>query len=154
MKLDIQSILDKIQNVKIAVYGDLCLDAYWILDPKGSEVSLETGKQAQAVREQNYHLGGGANVIANLAALQPAEIKAIGSIGNDIFGQEIIRQFERLNVNTDGIVLNDSPFQTVTFCKRYLNQVEEARIDFGFLNELTETASDQMIASFWERAAY
>ena len=39
MKLDIQPILDKIQNVKIAVYGDLCLDAYWILDPNGSEVS-------------------------------------------------------------------------------------------------------------------
>jgi rfaE bifunctional protein kinase chain/domain len=148
MKLDIQHILDKIQNVKIAVYGDLCLDAYWILDPKGSEVSLETGKQAQAVQEQNYLLGGGSNVIANLSALQPAEIKAIGSIGNDIFGHEIIRQFEKLNVNTDGIVLNDAPFQTVTFCKRYLNQEEEPRIDFGFLNKLTESASDRMLASF------
>ncbi|MBC8346573.1 MAG: HAD family hydrolase [Candidatus Marinimicrobia bacterium] len=147
MKLDIQSILDKIQNVKIAVYGDLCLDAYWILDPKGSEVSLETGKQAQAVRDQNYHLGGGANVIANLAALQPAEIKAIGSIGNDIFGQEIVRQFKNLNVNTDGIVLLDAPFQTVTFAKRYKGQDEESRIDFGFLNELTEAASNEMIAS-------
>jgi len=147
MKLDIQSILDKIQNVKIAVYGDLCLDAYWILDPKGSEISLETGKQAQAVRDQNYHLGGGANVIANLAALQPAEIKAIGSIGNDIFGQEIIRQFKNLSVNTDGIVLLDAPFQTVTFAKRYKGQDEESRIDFGFLNELTEAASNEMIAS-------
>lgn len=148
MKLDIQSILDKIKNVKIAVYGDLCLDAYWILDPAGSEVSLETGKQAQAVREQHYHLGGGANVIANLAALNPAEINVIGSIGNDLFGQEIIRQFEKLNVNIDGIVLNDAPFQTVTFCKRYLNQEEESRIDFGFLNKLTEKASDRMLASF------
>ncbi len=147
MKLDIQSILDKIQHIKIAVYGDLSLDAYWVLDPEGSEVSLETGKKAEAVREQNYHLGGGANVIANLAALQPTEIKAIGSIGNDIFGQEIIRQFEKLNVNTGGIVLNDTPFQTVTFCKRYINQEEEPRIDFGFLNELTEAASDRMLAS-------
>ena len=147
MKLDIQSILDKIQNVKIAVYGDLCLDAYWILDPNGSEVSVETGKKGQAVREQNYRLGGASNIISNLAALNPAEIKAIGPIGNDIFGQEIIRQFQELKVNTDGIVLNDAPFQTVTFCKRYLNQEEEPRIDFGFFNELPEKASDQMILS-------
>ena len=147
MKLDIQSILDKIQNVKIAVYGDLCLDAYWILYPNGSEVSVETGKKGQAVREQNYRLGGASNIISNLAALNPAEIKAIGPIGNDIFGQEIIRQFQELKVNTDGIVLNDAPFQTVTFCKRYLNQEEEPRIDFGFFNELPEKASDQMILS-------
>jgi rfaE bifunctional protein kinase chain/domain len=130
------------------VYGDLCLDAYWILDPKGSEISLETGKQAQAVKEQNYHLGGGANVIANIAALNPAEIVAIGSVGHDLFGQEIIRQFEALNVNTDDVVLNDAPYQTVTFCKRYINQEEAPRIDFGFLNTLPEKASDHMLASF------
>ena len=145
MKLDIQPILDKIQNVKMAVYGDLCLYAYWVLDPKGSEVSLETGKKAEAVREQNYHLGGGANVIANLAALQPAEIKAIGAIGDDLFGQEILRQLHELNVNTDGMVKIEKPFQTVAFCKRYLNQEEEARIDFGFLNELTQGASNKML---------
>ncbi|HCI16849.1 MAG: PfkB family carbohydrate kinase [Candidatus Marinimicrobia bacterium] len=147
MKLDIQSILEKIQHIKVAVYGDLCLDAYWILDPNGSEISVETGEKGQAVREQNYRLGGASNIIANLVALKPAETIAIGSIGNDIFGQEIIRQFQELNVNTDGIVLNDAPFQTVTFCKRYLNQEEEPRIDFGFFNELTETASDRMLAS-------
>ena len=145
MKLDIQPILDKIQNVKMAVYGDLCLYAYWVLDPKGSEVSLEMGKKAEAVREQNYHLGGGANVIANLAALQPAEIKAIGAIGDDLFGQEILRQLYELNVNTDGMVKIEKPFQTVAFCKRYLNQEEEARIDFGFLNELTQGASNKML---------
>ena len=30
MKIDSQNILEKIKTVKIAVFGDLCLDAYWI----------------------------------------------------------------------------------------------------------------------------
>ena len=29
----VREILDRIKNVKIAVYGDFCLDAYWILSP-------------------------------------------------------------------------------------------------------------------------
>ena len=55
----INEILEKIKSVKIAVYGDFCLDAYWLMDPDGSEVSVETGLKAEAVakhlnrREEN-----------------------------------------------------------------------------------------------------
>jgi len=45
----INEILTQIKNVKIAVYGDFCVDAYWMLDARGSEVSLETGLKARAV---------------------------------------------------------------------------------------------------------
>jgi len=31
----IREILAKIENVTVAVYGDFCVDAYWMLDPKG-----------------------------------------------------------------------------------------------------------------------
>ena len=94
---------------------NLCLDAYWILDPDGSEVSVETGLKAQAVREQKYTLGGGANIIANLAALNPAEIKAIGAVGDDMFGYEMFRQFKDININIDGIVKNDKQFNTIVY---------------------------------------
>ena len=143
MKIDIQNILEKIKTVKIAVFGDLCLDAYWMMDPDGGEVSVETGLKAQAVREQKYTLGGGANIIANLAALNPAEIKAIGTIGDDMFGYELLRQFKDININTDGIVKNDKKFNTIVFCKRYLNLQEQPRIDFGFFNELSDKTSKQ-----------
>jgi len=74
----IKEILAGIRDVKIAVYGDFCLDAYWLLDPRGSEVSVETGLQARAVARHHYSLGGASNVVANLAALEPAEIRVIG----------------------------------------------------------------------------
>ena len=75
MKVErIKEILQKMRNVKIAIYGDFALDAYWLLDPRGSEISLETGLKAQAVRRHYYKLGGASNVVANLAALEPAAI--------------------------------------------------------------------------------
>ena len=77
----ISEILARIKNVKIAVYGDFCVDAYWLLDPAGSEVSVETGLQAQAVARHYYSLGGASNVVANLAALEPSSIQVIGVIG-------------------------------------------------------------------------
>ena len=67
----IREILAKIENVTVAVYGDFCLDAYWMLDPRGSEVSEETGLHARAVARHYYSLGGASNVVANLAALKP-----------------------------------------------------------------------------------
>jgi bifunctional ADP-heptose synthase (sugar kinase/adenylyltransferase) len=39
----IEDILEKISTVRIAVYGDFCLDCYWIMDQQGSEISIETG---------------------------------------------------------------------------------------------------------------
>ena len=90
MKQDrIKEILDKISNVKIAVYGDFCLDAYWLMDPDGSEVSVETGLKAESVARHTYSPGGAGNIVANLAALKPAAIKVIGVCGNDIYGREL-----------------------------------------------------------------
>ncbi|MCP5061745.1 MAG: carbohydrate kinase, partial [Ignavibacteriae bacterium] len=62
-----QEIFENIKETKIGIYGDFCLDSYWVLDPRGSEVSLETGLKALAVSNQNYSLGGASNVVANIA---------------------------------------------------------------------------------------
>ena len=50
-KQAIDEIFSRIPEAKVAIYGDFCLDVYWTLDPKGSEVSVETGIPAQSVAE-------------------------------------------------------------------------------------------------------
>ena len=138
-------ILERIREIKIAVYGDFCLDAYWTLDPRGSEVSVETGLQAQAASEQRYSLGGAGNVVANLAALRPAAIHAIGVIGNDIFGRELLRQLEAIGANTAGMVVQESGFDTMTYCKRYLDGEEQPRLDFGIFNKRSEKTDNALL---------
>ncbi|MBN1846545.1 MAG: HAD family hydrolase [Sedimentisphaerales bacterium] len=141
----VREILEKIQRVQVAVYGDFCLDAYWMLDPAGSEVSVETGLQGQAVRRHYYTLGGASNVVANLAALRPAGIRVIGVIGDDIFGRELVRQFHELGVDTRWLLVQDQQFDTVTFGKRYQENQELPRIDFGFFNARSETTDDRLL---------
>jgi len=142
----VTEILDKIKNVKIAVYGDFCLDAYWILSPEGSEVSVETGLQAQAVKRHYYTLGGASNIVANLAALAPAEIRVIGVVGDDIYGRELTAQLVRFTADTTSLVVQKENFDTVTFAKRYLDDEEQPRIDFGFCNIRSKQTDNALLA--------
>lgn len=143
----IGEILDRIRNVTVAVYGDFCLDAYWVLDPKGSEVSVETGLQARAVTRHYYSLGGASNVVANLAALSPRAIQVIGVVGGDLYGRELRRQLDGLGVDTRALVIQSENYDTVTFAKPYVEGREQPRMDFGFFNRHSEATDEALLAS-------
>ena len=147
----VREILDRIATVTVAVCGDFCLDAYWMLHPGGGEVSAETGLRAQAVGRHYYALGGAANVVANVAALRPAGVRAIGIVGDDIFGRELLRQLHVLDVDTAGMVVQPARYDTVTYGKRYGEDREEPRIDFGFFNERSAD-TDAAVLSHLRRA--
>jgi rfaE bifunctional protein kinase chain/domain len=140
------SILEKIHHVKIVIYGDFCLDAYWMLDPKGGEISVETGLQAEAVSKHYYTLGGASNVAANVAALKPERLSVVGTVGDDLYSHEILRQFHQINVETDGLYKVAEPYNTVVFGKRYMHDKELPRIDFGFFNRRSAEMEDAVIA--------
>lgn len=140
----IEAILNEIKEVHIAVCGDFCLDAYWIMDHRGSEVSVETGLKAEAIARHYYSPGGASNIVANVAALKPASIRAIGVIGDDIFGRELTKQLESLGIEIGGLVIQKEKFNTVTFTKKYLNDREAPRIDFGVFNRRSK-ATDETI---------
>ena len=141
----IREILAEIKKVKIAVYGDFCLDAYWMMNPEGSEVSVETGLQAQAVGRHYYTLGGASNIAANISALKPAGIRVIGVIGDDIFGRELNRQLASLDVDTSSLIVQKENFDTITFAKRYLEDQEQPRLDFGFFNRRSKETDDVLL---------
>jgi bifunctional ADP-heptose synthase (sugar kinase/adenylyltransferase) len=103
------TITEKINTIKISVYGDFCLDAYWMMDPRKSEISVETGLQAESVARHSYSLGGASNVVANLAALKPAAIKIFGVKGDDIYGREMTSQLNALDVDTADWLSADYP---------------------------------------------
>lgn len=130
-----KKILEKIRDVKILLYGDFCLDAYWMLDPRGSETSVETGLKALAAQNQKYSLGGASNVAANLAALKPKQIKITGAAGDDIFGREMISQLQNIGIDTSGLVIQKEDFESYVFCKLILEGNEQPRIDFGTYNK-------------------
>jgi rfaE bifunctional protein kinase chain/domain len=145
-----REILKSIGNVKIAICGDFCLDAYWMLDPRGSEVSIETGLPANAVGRHYYSLGGAANIAANVAALEPAGIMAIGVIGPDIFGRELTRQLCALGVDTRRLTVQEEEFDTVAYCKHYAADEEQPRFDFGLFNKRSAGTDAKVLAGLKE----
>ena len=140
----VKEILAKLEQVKVAVYGDFCLDVYWDMDSEGSEVSVETGLQAESVERQRYSLGGAGNIVANIKALQPRSIKVIGTIGNDIFGAELQSQLEGLGADTSGLMVQKENFNTYTYIKRMYGDREDPRIDFG-LHNLRDEQTDAVL---------
>ncbi len=143
----IREILEKIQQVKIAVYGDFCLDAYWQMDPDGSEVSVETGLKAEAVASHSYSPGGAGNIVANLSALQPAAIKVIGVVGNDIHGRELASRLRELGADTDALIIQEEAFDTYTYTKKYYGDREDPRIDFGVKNRRSEACDEALVSN-------
>lgn len=148
-------IFRKISQLKIAVYGDFCLDVYWELDARGSEISVETGIRAQAVKSQKFYPGGAGNVAANIAALKPAKVTAIGIIGDDIWGKELRRILKEKNIDASKVIEGGKNFATYTYCKRILHGKELQRVDFGVFNKVNQEIREKLLQNIdWAISEY
>jgi rfaE bifunctional protein kinase chain/domain len=142
-------ILERVQTVRAAVYGDLCLDIYWHADMRMSELSRETPHFAMPIVAEYISLGGGGNVAANMAALRPKAVFASGTAGRDWRGRELMRLTGDMGVDTTYVVCREG-LVTNAFCKpmrRGLSDMvyEDPRLDFANLQPLGEQVEDALI---------
>ena len=129
MKTDrLETILARIQQLRIAVMGDFALDFYFDLQTSTGEFSLETAKEVHLASQPRAYLGGAGNVAKNLAVLG-AQVSAFGVRGNDIFGREMAHQMASLGIDATNILEID--IDTPTYSKPLRKQEELNRIDFG-----------------------
>ncbi len=141
----LEQLLDAIKTTRVAVMGDFCIDAYWTIDPSGSEISLETGKPTQTVSEQRYGLGGAGNVVNNLVDLGVGQVYAVGVVGNDLYGREMKALLAGLGVNVDGMVTQGRGWDTAVYGKPYVDREELSRLDFGAFNEIAADTERKLI---------
>jgi len=146
----LEQVLSDIANVKIAIVGDFCLDAYWFIDESKSEISLETGRKTRPVSTQKYSLGGASNVANNLSALGAGDIYAFGVVGVDPFATEMIRIMKNVGIHTDYLLTQDTDWATHVFAKPYAGNDEKERIDFGNFNRLTDAKADELLQKLSE----
>ena len=132
----LEECLRGLKNVRVAVFGDFCLDAYWLIDTQRQEISIETGRPVRHVAEQRYSLGGAGNVVANLVALGVGRVHAVGLVGQDLFGSQMLSIFESLGVDSAGVRADQLQWQTMVYAKPYLGEQELDRLDFGGSNRI------------------
>jgi sugar/nucleoside kinase (ribokinase family) len=145
----LSQILAAMGKTSVGVIGDFCLDVYWMLDPGASEVSVETGKMTRPVRQQRYSLGGAGNVVANLCAIGVGQVHALGAVGDDPFGERLLHLLRTARVEASGMitVAAGDAWQTLAYCKPYVGEVEESRIDIGNFNGLPDSAAEQLLGN-------
>jgi len=143
----LETILDRLPSARVTVFGDFCLDAYWQLDESETETSVETALPVRRVRQQKYSLGGAGNIVANLIDLGVRDVKAIGAVGADLFGEELLCLLRKCGADTSGMILVSDNWQTMVYAKPYRGEIEGNRIDFGTFNSLSAEAAESLIAA-------
>jgi rfaE bifunctional protein kinase chain/domain len=118
----LESILNRIPALRIAIVGDLFLDRYLDIDARLTEPSIETGLDAYQITRVRSYPGAAGTVINNLAALGVRGIVPIAVIGDDGEGYELCQALDRLGVVTRSWILRDRSRRTPTYTKPMLEE--------------------------------
>src|SRR5215207_8328333 len=81
-----KEIIDSMRGRKVVVLGDVMLDEFVWGDV--TRISPEAPVPVVDIRQESVHLGGAANVLANLVALG-ASASVVGVIGDDAAGERL-----------------------------------------------------------------
>ncbi|HWS98710.1 MAG TPA: D-glycero-beta-D-manno-heptose-7-phosphate kinase [Pyrinomonadaceae bacterium] len=94
----------------VVVYGDVMLDEFVWGDV--TRISPEAPVPVVDIRRESAHLGGAANVLANLAALG-ARATVVGVVGDDRAGERLRAELKETGAADDTLVLDASRPTTV-----------------------------------------
>src|ERR1700694_813302 len=138
-------LLREIGNRNIVVLGDVMLDEFIWGDV--TRVSPEAPVPVVDIRRESTHLGGAANVLANLLALG-AHACVIGVVGDDFAGERIRSSVhDKSPLQTDGQLIADSSRPT-TIKKRIIAQQQiVVRADREHRTPVDEQTESRIIAA-------
>lgn len=139
--MDINALFDQFSGKKIAVIGDVMLDAY--LRGGVHRVSPEAPVPIVSLEKQEDRLGGAANVALNLVSLG-AQAIICSVIGDDRDGDRLISLLKEQGISSDGIV--QSPYRQTTVKTRVIgNNQQLLRIDAEQTDNITSEEEEAII---------
>ena len=153
----LRAITARYAVVRVALIGDIALDRYLHIDPALAETSIETGLPVHNVVAVRPQPGAGGNVLANLAALGPGALAAVGFAGEDGEGMELRRALASLGVDlTHFLTRRDR--MTFTYTKPLIIRPgrppeELSRIDIRSRTPTPPDLEDDLIAGLSARVA-
>jgi len=147
----VEARLASFRTLRVTLFGDFCLDAYWDLEPATTQHSIETGLPVREVRGQRYSLGAAGNAATALRTLGVGSVRAIGVCGADPFGLRLLEEMAVVGIDASSMVVLPPPWETLVYAKPYVGPVEESRLDFGSMGSLPEGVAEQL-ADLFDRA--
>lgn len=110
-KIRVTEILQALRERNVVVLGDVMLDEFVWGDV--TRISPEAPVPVVDVRRESIHLGGAANVLANLIALG-ARGSVVGVVGNDDAGKRLRNGLREVGVDAnDNLIVDDARPSTI-----------------------------------------
>lgn len=134
-------IYDGFQGKKIAVIGDVMLDRYFWGNV--NRVSPEAPVPVVDVTQEDFHLGGAANVASNLSSLG-LHTELCGIIGNDNSGDTFKELCSIRNIGTDGMYI-DSSRPTTVKTRVFGNNQQIVRLDREIKDDISSEGENKII---------
>ena len=100
----LHALVDAMAGQGVALFADLVADRFVTGSPK--RISREAPVLILRWEDERTIPGGGANAVANVAALGGRPIP-FGAVGNDASGHELLSLFRQRGIETDGILIRD-----------------------------------------------
>ena len=123
---DLARIIRRFSRVRLLVVGDLMLDHF--VTGKVDRISPEAPVPVVTVSRESFHLGGAANVAANVRALG-GRVTIVGVIGRDETGRHILDELRHIGVGVGG-VLATSSLPTTRKTRIVAHQQQVVRLDY------------------------
>jgi len=121
----LEKILSRFTRVKIMVIGDIMFDRFiW---GNVSRISPEAPVPVVVVNNEDFLLGGAANVVNNIHSLG-GKVSLCGLVGEDEMGQKILHKLNEIGIETDGIFMEQGR-QTTVKTRIIAHQQQIVRID-------------------------
>lgn len=120
-------IIEKFQQAKVLVVGDLILDSY--LNGVASRLSPEAPVPVVCIRSRTDVLGGAGNIAVNLKALGSA-VTLLSTVGDDDDGGKSIQLLENMGVDCS-LIVRDSRRKTMVKTRVISQSQILSRFDYG-----------------------
>lgn len=132
-----------IAQKKVLLLGDLMLDHYTFGTVE--RISPEAPVPILHVKREEFKPGGAGNALLNLKALG-LHVFAMGMVGDDETGKQIIRSLQSQSIDTSGIVV-DPYYQTTRKNRLIASQQQIVRVDYETITPL----SYEVEAQLWQK---
>lgn len=153
----LQQILEDFTKLRIGVVGDFFLDKWLEIDRSLDELSLETNLTAYQVVSKRCYAGAAGTVLSNLAALEVGKLFAVGFVGDDGEGFEMLRILQNLEVNTGYLFVSQeviTPTYTKPVFRSEYGSEETHRLDHKNIRPTPVDLEQKIIDSLWELAVH
>jgi D-glycero-beta-D-manno-heptose-7-phosphate kinase len=131
----------RLGKAKVLVIGDILLDTYTI--GKARRISPEAPVAVVHVHQEDHRPGGAGNVMLNLVSMG-AEVVAVGRVGQDPYGELLLKAFEKENVSTQGILVQHG-YPTPVKNRIIAENQQIVRVDYEKIIPIPEMLEQQVI---------